>query len=360
MKGDRIRQARELAGFTQTELSELVGIPQAALAQIESGVYSPSESTVKAVSLRTGFDVSFLRNPEPPIDFPVGSILYRGQARVSARDKNRAHRFAQLMFELSLSFRARLRAIPVSLPRLADYDPAEAAKTTRSALGLSPDTPITNLMSVIEKAGVLVLDLPVQVDGLDGFSAWVGPKRDIPVICLIGNKRVGYRVRYTLGEEIGHLTIHSSLRGTVAEAEAEVKHFTGEFLLPEESLRRELVPPVTLAGLASLKARWGMSVQALIMRAKDLGITTPNQTKYLMQQISVRGWRKHEPGDELVIQETPKALNKMAELLYGPHHDLRALRKDSGVSLAVLRKIFTANGKQSAPTIIPMRTPTTS
>jgi len=362
VKGDRIRQARELTGFTQTELAELIGIPQAALAQIESGIYSPSDSTLKAISLRTGFDVSFLRNPEPPIEFPVGSILYRGQARVSARDKNRGHRLAQLMFELAISFRSRLRVIPVSLPRLADYDPTQAAKTTRSALGLSPDTPIANLMSVIERAGVLVFDLPVQVDGLDGFSAWAGPKRDVPVVCLIGNKRIGYRVRYTTGEEVGHLVIHSSLRGTVDEAEAEVKNFTGELLLPEESMRRDLISPVTLASLANLRARWGVSVQFLIMRARDLGIVTPNQTKYLMQQISARGWRQHEPGDDQVVQERPRAFETMAELLYGKNHDLRAIRKDTGIPLAILRKIFPSNENEgkSGMTLIQMRSTKTS
>jgi len=125
MNGDRIRQARELASFTQTELAARVGVPQAALAQIESGVYSPSDAIVQAIAIQTGFDVSFLRNPEPPIDFPVGSVLYRAQARVSARDKNRSHRFAQLMFELAERFRSRLRSIPVTLPRLVDYDPTQ-------------------------------------------------------------------------------------------------------------------------------------------------------------------------------------------------------------------------------------------
>jgi Zn-dependent peptidase ImmA (M78 family)/DNA-binding XRE family transcriptional regulator len=356
MNGDRIRQARELAAFTQTELAARIDVPQAALAQIEAGVYSPSDSTVRAIAMQTGFDVSFLRNAESPLEFPIGSILYRAQARVSAKDKTRAHRFAQLMFELTALFRSRLRVIPVSLPRLTDYDPTAAAKTTRSALGLSPDTPIRNLVNVVERAGVLVFNLPLEVEGLDGFSAWVGPKRDMPVVCLLGNRRIGYRARYTLGEEIGHLVIHSSLRGTVAQAEDEVKRFTGELLLPEESMQRDLAPPVTLSTLAPLRARWGASLQFLIMRAKDLGVISPNQTKYLMQQVSSRGWRKEEPGDAQVVQETPKAFNKMAELLYGTELDLHTMRKDTGIPLGILRTMFpsTDSGGQ-APTVISMR-----
>jgi len=111
---------------------------------------------------------------------------------------------------------------------------------------------------VIERAGVLVFRLPVAVEGLDGFSAWVGPKRDVPVVCLLGNRRIGYRARYTVAEEIGHLVLHSSLRGTIEEAEDEVKSFTGELLLPEDSMRRDVALPVTPFELGSLRARWAL------------------------------------------------------------------------------------------------------
>jgi transcriptional regulator with XRE-family HTH domain len=75
--GERIRQARELAALTQTELAERSGISQSAIAQIESNVYVPSDSVLQAIALLTGFDIGFLKQDKPPAEFPIGSLLYR-------------------------------------------------------------------------------------------------------------------------------------------------------------------------------------------------------------------------------------------------------------------------------------------
>ena len=358
MSAERIRQARELCSLTQEELAKKIGISQPAIAQIESGQYTPSPSMEQSIALHTGFDLSFLRKPEPPVDFPVGSILYRSKAKVSARDRVRAHRLAQLLFEIVSSLKAKLRPIPVVLPRLNEQNPIEAAKLARSSLGLSPDTPIQNIMSVVERAGVLVLRLPLEIEGLDGFSAWVGKNHETPVICLMG-KSVGYRSRYTLSEETGHLILHSPLAGTVEQAEEEVKLFTGEFVLPEEAMHREMGTPVTLASLAPLRHKWGASLQFLAHRSKDIGITTPNQYRYLIQQISMRGWRtvKQEPGDESIPQEQPKAVSKMIEVVYGSDSDFSRIRKDTGVPVGLLKSILlpATSGDRATPAVLQMK-----
>lgn len=342
MNPDRIRQARELAGLKQADLAKRIGIAQSAIAQIESGQFTPSVSIQQAIALHTGFDLSFLRRPDPPAEFPVGSILYRSKAKVAASDKARAHRFAQLLFEFVCLLKTKLRPIPVLLPRLNNEDPMEAARMTRSSLGLSPDTPIPNIMSAIERAGVLVLHLPLEIEGLDGFSAWVGKNHEMPVICLLG-KSIGYRLRYTLSEELGHLVMHAPLRTTADAAEEEVKLFTSEFVLPADAMRREMLAPVTLASLAPLRSRWGASVQFLAVTSHRLAITTPNQYRYLMQQVSIRGWRtqKKEPGDETVPQERPVALRKMLEVVYGKSPDLKQIRRDTGVPMGILKVLLT-------------------
>src|SRR5437870_4607000 len=153
MISERIRQARELSGMTQTELASRVGITQAALAQIEAGMYAPSDSVLTDIAKQTGFNSSFLRQEQPPIEFPSGTILYRSLVKVSARDKARAHRLAQLAFEIAFLMKRHLKNIPVLLPRAFTEDPITAARSTRSSLGLSPDSPIPNIVTVVERAG---------------------------------------------------------------------------------------------------------------------------------------------------------------------------------------------------------------
>jgi len=53
---------------------------------------------------------------------------------------------------------------------------------TRAALALSPDTPISRLINVLERNGVLVMALPPAIKW-DAFSAWAGDPL-MPVILL--------------------------------------------------------------------------------------------------------------------------------------------------------------------------------
>ena len=237
MHGERIRQARELSALTQIDLAQLVGITQSAIAQIESGAYVPSEFILNSIALQTGFDVGFLKQDKPPAEFPIGSFLYRTQAKVTSKQKSQAHRISQLMFEIASVMRSRLQDIPVLIPRTSE-PPEDAARIARTSLGFSPESPVLNLTGAIERVGVVVLSLPLEVEGLDGFSAWVGNNHDVPVICLLSGKK-GYRLRFTLGEELCHLIKHNPLRCTVREADGEAHRFVGELLIPEESAREE-------------------------------------------------------------------------------------------------------------------------
>jgi transcriptional regulator with XRE-family HTH domain len=164
MNGERLRQARELCGLTQVELSERAGIAQSAIAQIESGQYAPSDSVAQALALHVGFDLPFLYREDAPADFPIGSILYRARTKVTPKDKSKAHRMAQLSFEIALGLMSKLRPIPITLPRLSEEDPVTAAKMTRSHFGLSPDTPVPDVIATFERAGVLVFLLPFSIE----------------------------------------------------------------------------------------------------------------------------------------------------------------------------------------------------
>jgi len=325
--------------MTQTELAQRSGVRQSAITQIESNIYVPSDSVLEAIAIQTGFDFGFLKQDRPPAEFPIGSFLYRTQAKVSGKERAKAHRVAQLMFEIASIMRSRLKDIPVLLPRT--NEPAEvAAQIARASLGFSPESPIANLMGAVERAGVLILKLPLSIDGLDGFSSWVGLNHDIPVICLMSGKR-GYRQRFTLSEELCHLIKHNPLRCTVAEADEEARRFVGELLLPEDVVREEISHPITLSSLWPHRSRHQVSVQFLIRRVFDLEMITANQYKYLMMQVSSRGWRREEPGDAAIVQEDPKLFSKMVNVVYGNPPDLQQMKRDTGgVPVPMLRTLL--------------------
>ncbi|MCH7472745.1 ImmA/IrrE family metallo-endopeptidase, partial [bacterium] len=253
-----------------------LGVSQSTIAYIENGRLTPSDELLEAIAGQTGFPSAFFQQ-ETGSDFPLGSLLlFRARASVTASDQSFAHRYAQVVYELAGKLARRVTTIHLRLPQINDDIPESAASMTRDALGLSPDTPIRDLIHTIEKSGVFVLALPFSLERIDAFSLWAGSHSETPVIVVLSDAP-GDRLRFNVAHEIGHLVMHRSMKGDVQGVEKEADRFAGALLLPEPAMREELFAPITLTSIAALKRRWRVSMQALIMRAFDLGIITDRQ-----------------------------------------------------------------------------------
>lgn len=348
--GDRIKQVRELRGLTQAELANIHGKDQSFVANIEANRKAPPPQLIKAIAFQTGFPPAFFYQDSVG-EFPEGSLAFRSHSGIPKRSKRRAYRYAQVAFELAAFLISRVNAAKVQLPRL-EAPPAEAAAVLRAQLGIPPDRPIPNLTRALERLGVIVIQPPLTWPGIFAFSVWAGAQRERPVIVLTSDQS-GDRLRLNLGHEVRHLT--TTPNGTPREIEADANRFAGELLIPTPSIREQLQPPVTLTNLANLKRDWGISIQALVQQAYHSDIITKRQSRYLHMQIRQKGWRKAEPIK--IPIERPRALLKMAELLYGNPPDLRRLAKDSSLSTALVRALLRPNDPpKSGPSSSPART----
>ena len=346
INGDRVKQARELRGLTQAELAGAIGVSQAAVAQIEAGLTEPTERHLEAIALQTKLPPSFFRQ-RTAVDFPLGSLLFRSRKALTMRDRLVAHAYGRLMYEVVETILApRTTGYPVRIPRLTD-DPVTAARVTRSELGLSPDTPISNVINAGEKGGILVLALPTMVPSADAYSVWAHAETEKPVIVVTGGAP-GDRLRLSVAHELGHLVMHRTLRRSAAPGplEADAFTFAAEFLMPESTMRDQLPSPLTLETLAPLKRRWGVSIQALIRRGRDLALITERQYRYLFEQLSARGWRTREPSGLDVPIEKPRAVRKMVEVLYGTPIDYHRLADDTNLSVPLVKQIMEAHAER--------------
>ncbi len=313
MNGDRVLQAREIRRLTQAELAEKVGVSQPIIARVEQGLLVVSDAVLERIALVTGFPLDFF-DKEPPVQFPIGSLLYRKNSTLRSPDKAWLRQVAEVTYEIHSNLSRRVKRMPTSFPKLDDEDTVSVSRLLRSALGYAPDTPIRSLIYRLESSGVLCIAIPgAHIDGFDAFSMWIDRR---PVLVLNAD-RPPDRVRWTAAHEAIHLVMHHSLRGSVAVAEREASHAGSEFLMPTESMLKEITPPVTLSNLAELKQRWGVSIQALARRAHELGIIAEHQYKYLNIKIRELGWRKEEPGSASLAMEKPRVLRKLVEMFYG-------------------------------------------
>ena len=348
VNGDRVKQAREIKGLTQEELGIKIGKSQSTIAHLERNskqlLLQPSEGVIEAIAFETGFPVGFFYQESGP-EFPLGSLLYRSRHSILKReDKHRFHQLGRLIYEIASKMAEQVTPIEMRIPKVIGEDLATAARVTRAKLGLSPDAPVRNLLNQIEKNGVLVFAIPYEIDEQDGYSGWSDSEPRRPVIIITGGKP-GDRQRHTLAHELGHIVMHHSFPKGLASVEREAEQFAGELLLPEEAIRRDIVPPVTLTSLAELKLRWGVSIASLVMRAKELEIITERQARYLFVQLAK--WKDKEPENLSIVPEKPRALKRMAEVLHGYPVDSKKVASYNLASVSLISEILEAHADKT-------------
>jgi Zn-dependent peptidase ImmA (M78 family)/transcriptional regulator with XRE-family HTH domain len=313
--GARIRQAREFRGFTQAQLAEKVNRDQSLIAHIENGTKQPSDDLLDAIADHTNFPVPFFASP-PDAELPMGSLMFRAHASLTRKEAIEAHRLAEIVFLIGIHLINKVEAPEPAIP-LTVGDPREAAQRTRKALRLSHQGPLPRIIRSLEKAGVWVLPI-ANLAGRDAFSLWTfAGNMELPVIA-VSTDRPGDRLRFSVAHELGHLVMHKELPlSSVNEIEKAADVFASEFLMPADGIYGDLLPPLTLTKVARLKPKWGVSMQALIIRAKALDLISERQYRYLFQQLAARGWRHAEPSNLDVPLERPRLIAKMAEVVYG-------------------------------------------
>jgi len=341
--GLRVRQLRELYGWTQTELSGVIGLSQAQISDIEAGA-ATGPDTVTRLAAKTGFAPEWFAR-EPLEEFADGTIRYRKRSKASKKDDRRAIRRLELACEMVDHLSEGLRVAPVTLPFLGDPEHPDdiegQSQEVRGALNLPSSGPIRNLIRAVERAGVIVVGLPVdfgatgRIQHHHGVSAW--PDLDGRPIIGFSTHDPGDRQRHTLAHEVGHLVMHRGLPRPGRDYEREASLFAGALLVPQADAREAFSPPVTLRRLASLKTMWGTSIAALVMRARQVGAIDELRQESLYKQMSARGWRAVEP--VIVHREQPALLPRLLEANYGKPIDWIRASRSLGVPPHLLREL---------------------
>jgi Zn-dependent peptidase ImmA (M78 family)/transcriptional regulator with XRE-family HTH domain len=348
INGLRVKQAREICKLTQIELANKLNVHQSVIGKMETDVREWPDELIRGVALQTGFPVAFFQQGLGP-EFPLGSLLFRCRASLPANEKTRLRQLAILEFELTERLSARMKPIDLHIPSFNDVNPREAARVTRTTLGLPPDTPVPHLLNKLERNGIFVFAVPEADERFDAFSLWSDTEPRRPVIIVSSNKP-GDRLRMNCAHELGHLVLHRSPRGNLDELEKQARAFAAEFLMPEEAMRREITMPIAVTSLARLKPRWGVSVQALVVRAYELEMLTERQYRYMFEQISKLGWRKREPANLDIKPEKPRLLRKLSEIAYGIPPDVKRIASLANLSITMVEELLEVHaGKSDLP-----------
>ncbi len=302
MIGNRIKQARIAAGMTQDEVTESlatfeVSLTKAGLSKYERGGSTPKPTVMRALAKVLGVDSSFfLEEPSTAVRW----LAFRKASRMCKKRQERVKALAESQLEVVMTLSRALnpmseRGLP---PQTAVGKPAEAEKAAESLreywrLG---DQPIESVTSAIEDGGGVVMEAGDEDDMFDGLSGWVN--QTTPVV-VVSSAVADDRRRFSLAHELGHLFMEvGSVDAPTAEKLAH--RFAAAFLVTAATAKRELGTRrrhLDFRELAMLKQKHGLSMQAWIFRAADLGIVTQAHARTMFAEMSARGWRRREPVD---------------------------------------------------------------
>jgi hypothetical protein len=94
-----------------------------------------------------------------------------------------------------------------------------------------------------------------------------------------------YRHRFTAAHELGHLLLHDEAHpGDVAQ-EREADRFAAELLTPAPQIGPELPERLRIPQLEPLSRRWGVGIDSLVRRYRELGAATDTSVRRAYQRI---------------------------------------------------------------------------
>jgi Zn-dependent peptidase ImmA (M78 family) len=187
-------------------------------------------------------------------------------------------------------------SLPVQTLEVDRVEDAEAAAMSlREQWNLGVD-PIANMIDLLEHHFVHVIEIEAG-DKFDGLSAVVRDQEQRVRAAAVVTRRgiPGERQRLNLAHELGHLALK------VREGEDQERvafRFGAAFLAPSVLIEQEVGRRralIQVEELLLLKRRFGMSVQALLFRLRDLHIITDSYYRQWCIDINRLGWRKREP-----------------------------------------------------------------
>lgn len=312
--GAKIVAARKAKGLKQFELAKRAQIAAAQLCQVENGRINPSFSMVERIAAALDSTI-----PELLYDVKCKSAPRRGQPEAVAAIVSEAARFVPIRAvepDAAKALKAIAGAEPgddaAGMPVTAavcslsfnrahlKYEGAGAALADelRGELGLGT-APVGDLASALRYRGVVIAEAKLG-KSVGSVSFWDRERR-APVIVLNAAMTAERRL-YRLVYELGSVALYASLGVRLDESldqHRTLTDFTAAFLMPGVAVRTcvaaSAIAPSdwTIGKALPIKAYFGVSTEAFILRLEELGLIMPKLRLALRDQL--RAYYKKHP-----------------------------------------------------------------
>jgi Zn-dependent peptidase ImmA (M78 family)/transcriptional regulator with XRE-family HTH domain len=283
--------------MTKQELASNIGVSPAAIGQWEAGPRPPRPEHIVPLSRALKVQPAFFRIGRPYARVDTGTAHFRSLRSTRNYQRDKAIAFVQQLWELTCALEKRVELPPVDVPGLAygertgqsiPTDPSQASQLVRASWRI-PSGPFPHLVRTLENHGVVVSHVEFAGEDtarIDAFSTSHLPR---PLVITTPDKADDvFRHRFTVGHELGHLIMHHDAEPGGIQQEREANQFSAELLMPADEIIDDLPRRLHLGALDEISRHWGVSIQALIRRARELGVVTEIAARRAYQRCQLQ------------------------------------------------------------------------
>lgn len=309
----RLKSARIMAGWSMDMLCEKMNnvISKQSISKYENGKMMPDSSVL--ISLADALQVDpnyFFRSFEYDLD--KFEVSFRKKSKVKVYETNsikekirdKIERYMEIENILGIENDFVFSFSNATISNASDIK--IQALRLRKEWNLGEDA-INNVQAILEMHNIKVIDVEAP-DGFDGLSGVVNAKH--PIIVL--NKNIGHSERRRMTElhELAHILFNSSFDPVMTPKQKEYlcTVFANEMLIPSQIFKKvigENRKDISLYELTDLQRMYGISIEAMMMKAKELNIITEqrcrtfyikkNCDEHLKKQIIASRFEEEKP-----------------------------------------------------------------
>lgn len=312
---EKLKSARKMKGFSMQDLVDRMEnkISKQSISKYETGEMKPDSEILSLICKALDVNPDYFTRPS----MELLEIEYRKKVDLSNKElesiKEQAIYHFQRYMELEEILGEEKRFENPINDILIDHEDKieEAANALREKWNIGSKAAISNVIELLEEKGIKVFELDSS-ESFDGCKATIS---GFPVIVLNAkvNKSID-RKRFSALHELGHIVLRFAPHFTEKEVEKLCHAFAGAFLMPEKLFRKEFGENrqnVLIKELVLLKEIYGISIQAIMARARRLKLISETYYKTFSIFFSKMGHRTNEPGKFSGIEKS----NRFEQLL---------------------------------------------
>lgn len=311
----RLKNARIMSGLSMDELcgrmQEIVS--KQSISKYESGKMLPNSSVLLALAQALGVSTDYFFRSGiclEKVEFRKKSSLGK-KKELQITEMVRDHLERYILIEQIVSMNVPF-INPIQEYEITNIKDIEhAVRELRKSWWIGMDS-LPNILELLEDKGIKIIEIDAD-DKFDGLSANVN-NGTIPVI-VINKQWPVERKRFTCMHELGHLLLPLPSELEEKEKERYCHYFANAMLLPAEAFLREIGSKrrnISMSELIPIKEYFGISISAILMRARDLEVIT----KAYYTSLYIRYLSKNRTEEGLGCYHGSESTNRFMQLLY--------------------------------------------